>query len=206
VLWRLDGFDIPNPNHFGAMGGTGGPVGMINNNQLTNSDFYTGAFPAEYGNATSGVFDLRLRNGNSERHELMTSAGFSGFELGAEGPISRKTGATYMVNGRYSFLKALDLAGINIAGTGGAIPEYQDLTAKVNLPLKSGNLSLVAMLGASRIHMKPDMSDTVEWFFEITNVTNHKNIMFRIFNTTTGEYNTTNQQGFMPMGGCRVYF
>ncbi|MDR2938074.1 MAG: TonB-dependent receptor [Prevotellaceae bacterium] len=164
VLWRLDGFDIPNPNHFGAMGGTGGPVGMINNNQLTNSDFYTSAFPAEYGNATSGVFDLRLRNGNSEQHEFMGSMGFNGFELGAEGPISKKTGATYMVNARYSFLKLLDLVGVNIAGTGGAVPEYQDLTAKINIPLKSGNLSLITMLGASRIHIKPDMTDTAEWF------------------------------------------
>jgi len=90
LLWRLDGFDIPNPNHFGAMGGTGGPIGMLNNNQLSNSDFYTGAFPAEYGNATSGVFDLRLRNGNNQRHEFLFSAGMNGFELGAEGPFLKK--------------------------------------------------------------------------------------------------------------------
>jgi hypothetical protein len=99
LLWKLDGFDIPNPNHFGAMGGTGGPIGMLNNNQLANSDFYTGAFPAEYGNALSGVFDLRLRNGNNQKHEFLASAGFNGFELGAEGPLSKKTGASYMING-----------------------------------------------------------------------------------------------------------
>ena len=133
------------------MGGTGGPVSMINNNQLTNSDFYTSAFPAEFGNATSGVFDLRLRNGNSQKHEFMGSVGFQGFELGAEGPISKKTGATYMINGRYSFLKILEFMGMGIAGTDGAVPEYQDLTAKINLPLKNGNLSFVTLLGASRI-------------------------------------------------------
>ncbi|MDR1555511.1 MAG: TonB-dependent receptor [Tannerellaceae bacterium] len=163
LLWRLDGFDIPNPNHFGAMGGTGGPVGMLNNNQLANSDFYTGAFPAEYGNALSGVFDLRLRNGNNRKHEFLASAGFNGFELGAEGPLSEKTGASYMINGRYSFLKSLSLIGFDIAGTGGAIPEYQDVTAKINLPLKRGNLSLIALWGSSHIHMTPDMSNESEW-------------------------------------------
>ncbi|MCK4700073.1 MAG: carboxypeptidase-like regulatory domain-containing protein, partial [Bacteroidales bacterium] len=64
LLWRLEGVDIPNPNHFGQLGATGGPVSMINNNVLSNSDFMTGAFPAEYGNAYSGVFDLKMRNGN----------------------------------------------------------------------------------------------------------------------------------------------
>ena len=162
VLWRLDGFDIPNPNHFATMGGTGGPVGMINNNQLNNSDFYTSAFPAEFGNATSGVFDLKLRNGNSERHEFMGSVGFNGIEIGAEGPLS-KNGASYMINGRYSFMKLLYSLGANIAGTAGAIPEYRDLTAKVNVPMKTGNLSMVTMMGASHIKMSPDLTDSTEW-------------------------------------------
>jgi len=159
VLWRLDGFDIPNPNHFGAMGGTGGPIGMINNNQLTNSDFFTGAFPAEFGNATSGVFDLRLRNGNANRHEFLGSVGFNGFELGAEGPISRNTGASYMINARYSFLEFLSMF-MPIFG----VPKYQDLCAKVNIPLRSGNLSVVALLGANEIETREDMlDDLITW-------------------------------------------
>ncbi|MFW5708357.1 MAG: carboxypeptidase regulatory-like domain-containing protein, partial [Bacteroidota bacterium] len=71
LLWRLEGVEIPNPNHFGSLGSTGGPISMLNNNQLTNSDFYTGAFPAEFGNALAGAFDLRLRNGNNRKHEHM---------------------------------------------------------------------------------------------------------------------------------------
>lgn len=51
LLWNLDGVDIPNPNHFGTFGSTGGPVSILNNNMLGQSDFMTGAFPAEYGNA-----------------------------------------------------------------------------------------------------------------------------------------------------------
>ena len=86
LLWRLEGVDIPNPNHYGATESTGGPVSILNNNQLANSDFLTGAFPAEYGNATSGVFDLKMRNGNNEKNEFLGQVGFNGFELGAEGP------------------------------------------------------------------------------------------------------------------------
>ena len=65
VLWRMEGVDIPNPNHFSAQGSTGGPISMLNNNILGNSDFLTGAFPAEYGNKTAAVFDIKLRNGNN---------------------------------------------------------------------------------------------------------------------------------------------
>jgi hypothetical protein len=71
LLWRLEDIDIPNPNHFAEGGTTGGPVGMLNNNLLENSDFFTGAFPAEYGNALSGVFDLNMRNGNNQKHEQL---------------------------------------------------------------------------------------------------------------------------------------
>nr|MBP8917628.1 carboxypeptidase-like regulatory domain-containing protein [Chitinophagales bacterium] len=75
LLWRLEGIDIPNPNHFGDFGSTGGPVSMLNNNVLANSDFLTGAFPAEYGNGISGVFDLKMRNGNYEKHEFLGQVG-----------------------------------------------------------------------------------------------------------------------------------
>ena len=84
LLWKLEGVNIPNPNHFGALGSTGGPVSILNSNVLSNSDFFTGAFPAEYGNALSGAFDLKMRNGNNKKHEFTGQVGFGGFELGAE--------------------------------------------------------------------------------------------------------------------------
>jgi hypothetical protein len=90
LLWKLEDIDLPNPNHFAENGTTGGPVSMLNNNVLRNSDFLTGAFPAEYGNALSGVFDLKLRNGNNEHYEHMFQVGFNGLELGSEGPLTRK--------------------------------------------------------------------------------------------------------------------
>ena len=90
ILWRLNGLDIPNPNHFGNAGSTGGPISILNNNTLDNSDFMSGAFAADYGNATSGVFDLKMRKGNDEKHEFLVQMGFNGFELGAEGPFNKK--------------------------------------------------------------------------------------------------------------------
>ncbi len=149
LLWKLDGVSIPNPNHFGALGTTGGPVSMLNNNVLTNSDFFTGAFPAEYGNALSGVFDLKMRNGNNQKHEFVGQIGFSGFELGAEGPLSSNKNASYIINYRYSVLDVMSKLGFDI---GSGVPEYQDLTMKLYLPTKKmGTFSFYAIGGKSRI-------------------------------------------------------
>jgi hypothetical protein len=152
LLWRMNGLDIPNPNHYGILGTTGGPVTMINNNQLANSDFMTAAFPAEYGNALSGVFDLSLRNGNTDDHEFLGQIGFNGLELGAEGPISRKNRSSYMVNYRYSTMGFASSLGFDF-GTGAAIPEYQDLSYKINLPTKKGAFEFFGMMGRSDIEL-----------------------------------------------------
>jgi hypothetical protein len=150
LLWRLEDVDIPNPNHFAEGGTTGGPVGMLNNNLLENSDFFTGAFPAEYGNALSGVFDLNMRNGNNQKHEQLFQVGFNGFEAGAEGPFSQKHQASYLANFRYSTLQLMD--GIINLGTTG-IPKYQDLSFKLNFPVKKGRITVFGLGGNSEIAM-----------------------------------------------------
>ena len=152
LLWRLDGVEVPNPNHFSAAGTTGGPVSMINNNLLANSDFFTSAFPAEYGNAMSGVFDLKLRNGNNQKREYVGQIGFNGFEFGAEGPFKKGEGS-YIVNYRYSVMGLMSKLGMN-SGTGDATPYYQDLSFKINLPrTKIGKLSLFGIGGLSNIEI-----------------------------------------------------
>jgi hypothetical protein len=154
ILWRLNGLDVPNPNHFGSSGSTGGPVSILNNNTLGNSDFMTGAFPADYGNATSGVFDLKMRQGNNEKREFIAQIGFNGVELGAEGPFSKKGNASYMVNYRYSTLSVFKALNMDF-GTGAAVPQYQDITFKTDLATKKagkfalwgiGGLSYIALL------------------------------------------------------------
>lgn len=151
VLWRLEDIDIPNPNHFAENGTTGGPVSMLNNNTLKNSDFFTGAFPAEYGNALSGVFDLKMRCGNSEKHEFLGQVGFNGFELGAEGPINKDNHSSYLINYRYSTEALVEGMGINIGTTG--IPYYQDLSFKINVPLNKGLFTIFGLGGYSHIDM-----------------------------------------------------
>ncbi len=150
LLWKLDGIPVPNPNHFGDMGSTSGPISMLNNNVLSNSDFFSGAFPAQYGNAGSGVFDLGIRSGNNEKREYMGQIGFNGFELGAEGPISRKTGSSYLANFRYSTIGVFDALGIDMGI--GAVPYYQDLCLKIDLPgTKAGRFSISALGGNNSI-------------------------------------------------------
>jgi hypothetical protein len=159
LLWRLEGIPIPNPNHFGQMGATGGPVSMLNNNVLANSDFITGAFPGEYGNALSGVFDLKYRPGNYEKHEFLGQVGFNGFEFGAEGPISRKNNSSYLVNYRYSTMGLMAALGIEV-GTGASIPYYQDLSFNVNIPVKkSGGVEIFGLGGLNHITF---MSSTLD--------------------------------------------
>ncbi len=162
LLWRLDDVDIPNPNHFAAMGTTGGPISILRNNLLLNSDFLTGAFPAEYGNALAGVFDLKSITGNSSRHEFLAQIAFNGLELGAEGPISKKRNYSYIINYRYSTLDLFSKMGIQM-GTGQAVPKYQDIFFKVNLPrTKLGNISLFGFGGMSHIAFLDSKKDTTK--------------------------------------------
>lgn len=148
LLWRFEGTDIPNPNHFGSQGANGGPVSVLNSNMLSNSDFLTGAFPAEYGNANSGVFDLKMRSGNNEKREFIGQIGFSGLELLSEGPLSKKNGSSYIASYRYSTLSFFDAMGIKFGESG--VPAYQDLSFKFNFPqTKLGAISFFGMGGIS---------------------------------------------------------
>jgi hypothetical protein len=150
LLWRMDGVDIPNPNHFGTLGSTGGPISILNNNLLDNSDFMTGAFPAEYGNALAGVFDLKMRTGNTDHSEFAGQVGFNGFELQAEGPFSSNSSASYIVDVRYSTLVLFNLLGINFGYA--AVPQYSDITFKLNFPTqKFGCFSVFGLGGPSYI-------------------------------------------------------
>lgn len=159
MLWQLEGLNIPNPNHFGSLNSTGGPVSMLNNNNLDKSDFMTSAFPAQYGNAVAGVFDIRLRDGNNQKSEFLAQMGFNGFELGAEGLLSKNHEGSYLVNYRYSTLGIFDALGIEF-GTGSNVPLYQDLNFKVSFPTKNnGKLSIFGLGGISEIDLLGSEAD-----------------------------------------------
>ena len=129
--------NVTNPNHFASVGTTGGAVSALNTNLLKSSDFLTSAFPAEYGNAISGVFDLGFRSGNTQKRETTLQFGLiTGLEATTEGPISKKNNSSYLLGYRYSVAGLAQAAGINI-GTN-SLPSYQDLSFKIN----SGNTRL----------------------------------------------------------------
>jgi len=148
LLWRLEGIPIPSPNHFTTLGTTGGALSAINPNLLKNSDFFTSAFPAEYGNATSGVFDLGFRKGNADDYEFTAQLGlFTGVELLAEGPLGKKKGS-FVISGRTSFAR---IAGAGV-GITEATPGYNDLSFNIDFGKgRTGSFSLFGILSNSEI-------------------------------------------------------
>lgn len=158
ILWRLEGIDIPNPNHFADNGSTGGPVNMLNGSMLANSDFFSGAFAPEYGNALSGVFDVKFRQGNNEKREYSFSLGVLGIDGTLEGPFKKGYRGSYLVNYRYSSIALLD--GLGILDYNG-IPKYQDLSFNLRFPTKkAGNFSLVGLGGLNGILQTDENEDT----------------------------------------------
>ncbi|MEM1216239.1 MAG: TonB-dependent receptor [Bacteroidota bacterium] len=148
LLWRMEGVEIPNPNHFAEQGASGGGISALSVNVLANSDFLVSAFPAEYGNALSGVFDLKLRNGNNEKREYAIQAGVMGLDAAAEGPIGPKGGASYLLNYRYSTLTLLE--GLGLLNISDGVVTFQDAAFKVHVPTKNnGYLSVWGMGGLS---------------------------------------------------------
>lgn len=159
VLWRLEGIEIPNPNHFASLGATGGAISMLNANTLGNSDFYTGAFPPEIGNALSGAFDLNFRSGNADRREHTIQVGTLGMELATEGPLKKGSKASYLVNYRYSTLALLGRF-LNLSGV---TPDYQDASFKINLPTKkAGTFGIFGLGGINKASRKVD-ADSSAW-------------------------------------------
>ena len=153
--WRLEGVEIPNPTHFADLTGLGGGfLSALSTQVIGNSDFYNGAFPAEYSNALSGVFDMRIRNGNNQKYEHTFQLGILGIDLASEGPISRKNGSSYILNYRFSTTSLATGNDMNL--------KYQDLSFKLNFPTrKAGTFSIWGIGLIDRY--KPEILDRDEW-------------------------------------------
>ena len=158
LLWRMEGMDIPNPNHFSTPGNSGGGISILSSQLLSNSDFITAAFAAEYGNALSGVFDLKLRKGNNEKREYTFQAGVLGLNVALEGPFSKKYKGSYLINYRYSTLALLSKSGV--LDDNGAT-NFQDLSYNFYLPThKLGTFTFFGFGGLSdqKFNAKEDSS------------------------------------------------
>ncbi|NAS12636.1 TonB-dependent receptor [Poritiphilus flavus] len=161
LLWRLEGIPIPSPNHYSTAGTTGGPVSALNPNMLKNSDFLTSAFPAEYGNAVGGVFDLGFRKGNLDNYEFALQTGiFTGVEATAEGPLGKKNGS-FLIAARYSLVGIL---GVGAGGTS-AVPNYNDLAFNIDFGKSAaGRFSVFGIFGTSDIDFLSDEIDEDDLF------------------------------------------
>ncbi|MFH2141458.1 MAG: TonB-dependent receptor [Bacteroidota bacterium] len=159
LLWKMEGVQIPNPNHFAdyiSLGG--GAVTALSSNTMASSDFFTGAFPAEYGNALAGVFDINLRNGNVDKREHTFQASFIGIDFASEGPFRKGKRSTYLFNYRYSTLGLLSPILPKEMGK----LTYQDLSFKFNFPTKVGVFSFWG-IGAYDYQGKEPLSDSTKW-------------------------------------------
>jgi hypothetical protein len=168
VLWRIEGMNVPNPNHFATIGTTGGPVAALNTNMLKNSDFFTSAFPAEYGNANAGVFDIGFRKGNADKREHTLQLGaLTGLEAMTEGPLKKGNGSSYIIGYRYSFTGVAQKLGIPIGTT--ATPFYQDISFKFTSGLnKYGRFTWFGLGGKSNINFLHDKIDSTDLFADPT--------------------------------------
>lgn len=147
LLWRMEGVEISNPNHFARVGTSGGAISILSAQLLANSDFLTGAFPSEFGNALSGVFDIYLRKGNNNKREFSFSASTIGVDLTSEGYFKKGSKSSYLVNYRYGFLTLMEQLGFKISD---ASTTFQDLSYHINLPTKNiGNFSIFGFGGLS---------------------------------------------------------
>jgi hypothetical protein len=137
--WRMEGMEIPNPNHFADVVSFGaGGLSALSAQLISSADFYTGGFPAEYGNALSGIMDIKIRNGNALNRKYGFKIGAIGTEFSTEGPFKKGNKSTYNVHYRYS---TLSLISFLLPPEAGGI-KYQDMSMKLYFPTKAGKFSL----------------------------------------------------------------
>lgn len=170
LQWKLEGVEIPNPNHFADLSAFGGGgLTALSTQVLANSDFFSGAFPAEYNNALSGVFDIFMRQGNNEKREHTFQAGLTGIDMASEGPFKKGKKSSYLFNYRYS---SLALLAPILPENGGGV-KYQDLSFKLNFPTqKAGVFSLwgIGLVDGSGALAK---TDSTLWKYNSDRETQH---------------------------------
>jgi len=160
VQWKMEGIEIPNPNHFGDLRSFGGGIFTgLSSQMLANSDFFTGAFPAEYNNALSGVFDMAMRTGNNQKREHTFQAGLVGIDASSEGPFKKGGRSSYLFNYRYSTLSLLAPV---LPESAGSI-KFQDLSFKLNFPTKKAGIFSLWGIGLIDGAANKPKIDSTKW-------------------------------------------
>ena len=160
LQWKMEGIEIPNPNHFGDLKSFGGgSFTALSSQMLANSDFFTGAFPSEYSNALSGVFDIAMRKGNNQKSEYTFQAGLIGIDASSEGLFKKGSQASYLFNYRYSTLALLSpILPENVGGL-----KFQDLSFKLNFPTKQMGVFSIWGIGLADKTGAKAKTDSTQW-------------------------------------------
>lgn len=162
----LDDVEVPNINHFATQGASGGPVGMINVNFIKEVDFYSGAFPANRGNALSSVFNFRQRDGRDDKLGATFTVGASDFGLTLEGPIGKSKKTTYLFSARRSYLQLLFEA-LKLP----FLPTYNDAQLKIKHKINQKNEVYLIGLGAiDEFSLNLDANDTESQQYLLNNL------------------------------------
>ena len=143
LKYQLEGVEVINPSHFARIGSSGGTFTIFSMQILDKSDFFTGAFPAEYSNALSGVMDVNFRKGNQAARQYSISAGTLGLDFSTEGPFNDKMKSSYLINYRYSVVGLARFIGYPTQ------PTYQDLSFVLNFPGNKGDFKVFGIAGTS---------------------------------------------------------
>ena len=137
----LDGIEVPTINHFSTQGSSGGPVGLINVDFIQNLNFYSGAFPANRGDALSSVLDFKYKDARTDTAAYSATIGATDLALTVETPLSKKS--TLIAGWRRSYLqllaKALDFS---------FLPKYDDFQFKTEIKPNLKNIISIIGLGA----------------------------------------------------------
>jgi hypothetical protein len=152
-LFLVDGLEVPNINHFGSQGSSGGPISLINIDFVQQADFSAGGFGARYGDRTGSVTELRLRDGTSERLAGQVNLSATAFGAIAEGPLGERT--TFLASARRSYLDLLfQLAGFSF------LPEYYDATLKVtHRPSANDRITFLTVGARDRLKFNNDTEE-----------------------------------------------
>lgn len=163
MQWKLEGVEIPNPNHFSDLVSFGGgALTALSSQLLANSDFLTGAFPSEYNNALSGVFDIKMRQGNNDEREHTLQLGALGIDFASEGPFKKGKQASYLIDYRYS---TFGLIG-KITGAEEGI-QYQDLSLKLNFTTKKMGVFSFWGIGLKDGIIIAEDRDITKWKYKV---------------------------------------
>lgn len=163
VQWKMEGIEIPNPNHFGDLQVIGGgALTALSNQMLANSDFLTGAFPAEYNNALSGVFDINLRKGSNQQQENTFQVGIIGIDASSEGPFRKGGQSSYLFNYRYSTLALIE----SLLPENANSIKYQDLSFKLNFPSRKLGTFTLWGLGLTDQASAKAKTNPSDWIYE----------------------------------------